>query len=323
MTDTLRARRSGLGGLPASLVLVAALAGGLGGCGQLSPGGKRSSEFFPSSKYGPASERVVRDGERVPRGGGRYLVGRPYTIAGKRYVPREVSRDFEQVGNASWYGAAFHGRRTANGEVYDMRSLSAAHPTMPLPSYARVTNLNNRRSIIVRVNDRGPFHGGRVLDVSQRVADALDFRRAGTARVKVEYVGKAGLAGSDDALLLASLTTDGTPAQLNRGGAPGGTMVAQSAPAPAAAPAAVAVATMADAPEARPQAVATNASAFAPLPPLRPFDLSTIPGADTPLRAQPLRRSASFFAPPSPVAQALIRRGPFDGVDITGLRALR
>ena len=80
---------------------------------------------------------------------------------------------------ASWYGAAFHGRRTANGEVYDMASLTAAHPTMPLPSYARVTNLGNGYSIIVRVNDRGPYHAGRVMDVSSRVADVLDMKAHG------------------------------------------------------------------------------------------------------------------------------------------------
>ena len=90
---------------------------------------------------------------------------------------------------ASWYGAAFHGRRTANGEIYDMASLSAAHPTMPLPSYARVTNLGNGYSVVVRVNDRGPYHAGRVTDVSSRVADILDMKAMGTARVKIDYVG--------------------------------------------------------------------------------------------------------------------------------------
>ena len=116
---------------------------------------------------------------------------------------------------ASWYGDAFHGRRTANGEVYDMRSLTAAHPTMPLPSYARVTNLGNGYSMIVRVNDRGPYHAGRIMDVSSRVADMLDFKGAGTAKVKVEYVGPAPLAGTDDSTLVASLRTDGTPATLD------------------------------------------------------------------------------------------------------------
>ena len=124
------------------------------------------------------------------------------------------------MGLASWYGAAFHGRRTANGEVYDMASLTAAHPTMPLPSYARVTNLDNGYSVIVRVNDRGPYHGGRVMDVSSRAADVLGFKGEGTARIKVEYVGQAPLEGSDDNALLASLRTDGSPANLNGYSAP-------------------------------------------------------------------------------------------------------
>ena len=96
-----------------------------------------------------------------------------------------------------------------------MASLTAAHPTLPLPCYARVTNLSNGYSVIVRVNDRGPYHGGRVMDVSSRTADVLDFKGAGTAKIKVEYVGRAPLEGSDDNALLASLRTDGSPANLN------------------------------------------------------------------------------------------------------------
>ena len=150
---------------------------------------RSSGEYFPEGKYGVASPRVVSADRAVPRGGGKYLVGKPYTIAGKRYFPTERANE-SQTGLASYYGAAFHGRKTANGEVFDMTSISAAHPTMPLPAYARVTNLANGRSIIVRVNDRGPYHGGRVLDVSQRTAEALDFKRAGVARVKVEVIAK-------------------------------------------------------------------------------------------------------------------------------------
>lgn len=164
-------------------------------------------------RYGVrASPRVVADGEEVPKGGGNYMVGKPYKIAGQTYVPSE--KPFAAVGTASWYGSDFHGRRTANGEIFDRESITAAHPTMPLPSYARVTNMKNSRSMIVRVNDRGPYHGGRVMDVSQRVAEALDFRSAGTARVKVEWIGRANLAGDDDAKLLATLRDDGEPANL-------------------------------------------------------------------------------------------------------------
>src|ERR1700733_12939385 len=172
--------------------------------------------FAQGKKYGHASPKMVADGERVPRGGGQYLVGRPYTVAGRRYYPAE-NPSYTAVGMASWYGAAFHGRRTANGEVYDMASLSAAHPTMPLPSYARVTNLGNGYSVIVRVNDRGPYAAGRVMDVSSRVADVLDFKHMGTAHVKVEYVGRAPLEGSDDNELLSSLRTDGGAADFNGG----------------------------------------------------------------------------------------------------------
>ncbi|WP_158818354.1 septal ring lytic transglycosylase RlpA family protein [Methylocapsa sp. S129] len=115
------------------------------------------------------------------------------------------------VGLASWYGREFHGHMTADGETFDMRALSAAHRTMPLPSYARVTNLANGRSVIVRVNDRGPFVGGRMLDVSARVADLLEFNHAGVAKIRLDYVGKAPPAGSDGPALLASLRTGGAP----------------------------------------------------------------------------------------------------------------
>ena len=208
-------------------VAFAVTALGLGGCAQQPQqlaAASHSKEYFPSSKYGPASRRVVVDGQPIPRGGGQYLVGKPYTVAGQTYYPSE--RRIVQVGNASWYGDAFHGRLTANGEIYDKNSFTAAHPTMPLPSYARVTNLRNNSSMIVRVNDRGPYASNRVMDVSGRVAEALDFKRYGTARIKVEYVGRASLAGSDDARLFATLRTDG-PARW-QGEAP--TMVAEAAP---------------------------------------------------------------------------------------------
>ena len=119
--------------------------------------------------------------------------------------------NYSAVGMASWYGADFHGHSTADGEIFDMRSISAAHPTMPLPSYARVTNLHNGRSVIVRINDRGPFVGGRILDVSARVASLLEFSRLGVTKVRIDYIGKAPAAGSDGAMLLASLQIGGAP----------------------------------------------------------------------------------------------------------------
>src|ERR1700761_4538802 len=171
--------------------------------------GKFSSRVDP--KYGVStSPRVVEFGDPVPKGGGTYRIGKPYMVAGRVYVPEE-DVNYRQEGLASWYGDDFHGRLTANGEIYDMTSLSAAHPTLPMPCYARVTNLANGKSLIVRVNDRGPYHGNRVMDVSSRAAELLEFKNNGVARVRVEYVGRAPLEGSDDRQLMATLRT-GAPA---------------------------------------------------------------------------------------------------------------
>jgi rare lipoprotein A len=149
--------------------------------------------------------------ERKPsRAGGIYRIGKPYTVAGRVYVPEEDT-EYREEGLASWYGDDFHGRLTANGEVFDMASLTAAHPTLPMPCYARVTNLSNGKSLIVRVNDRGPYHGNRLIDVSNKAAELLEFKGNGVAKVRVEYVGRAPLEGSDDRQLIATLRT-GVPA---------------------------------------------------------------------------------------------------------------
>ncbi len=132
-------------------------------------------------------------------------------MRGKTYEPNR-DPNYRAEGKASWYGASFHGRRTANGERFDMDALSAAHPTLPLPSYVRVTNLGNSRSIVVRVNDRGPYRGGRLIDVSLRTAKLLGFYEQGLARVRVEYVSPARLNGNDQAALAKTLTYDGVPA---------------------------------------------------------------------------------------------------------------
>jgi rare lipoprotein A len=268
-------------------------------------------EHFSQSKYGRASRKVVADGEAVPRGGGQYLVGRPYSVAGRRYYPAE-NTSYTAVGMASWYGAAFHGRRTANGEVYDMASLSAAHPTMPLPSYARVTNLENGYSVIVRVNDRGPYHGGRVMDVSSRVADVLDMKAMGTAKIKVDYVGAAPMEGSDDSQLLASLRTDGSPAN----------MIGYSAPIMMANAAAEQTGTIwsffsgggrgAQQPQPQPQPQAQPAPARAPEPP--PVQIASAP--EPPPPPEPVRVAAPAAEagdaeplPPEPIRSAHLTRG--------------
>jgi len=118
---------------------------------------------------------------------GNFKVGNPYKVAGKWYRPVE-SYTHEESGIASWYGPNFHGKPTANGEVFDQNELTAAHRTLQLPSLIRVTNLENGRSLVLRVNDRGPFSRGRVLDVSKRGAELLGFKNQGTARVKIQVL---------------------------------------------------------------------------------------------------------------------------------------
>lgn len=136
------------------------------------------------------------------------LIGAVGTAAAEPSSPPKrsaIQQRYSGVGLASWYGSEVRGHPTADGEIFDMRSLSAAHRSMPLPSYARVTNLSNGRSIVVRVNDRGPFIRGRVIDVSARVAALLDFNHRGLTKVRFDYVGKAPPAGADEPTLLASL----------------------------------------------------------------------------------------------------------------------
>ena len=151
----------------------------------------------------PAS-RPPNDLEPVAKGGGSFKLGRPYELNGRTYVPAE-DPNYRSEGIASWYGPDFHGKPTANGETFDMNGISAAHPTLPMPSYLRVTNLANGRSIIVRINDRGPYAKERVTDLSVGAAKALGYFDQGLARVRIEYVGRAPLGGSDDRMLLATL----------------------------------------------------------------------------------------------------------------------
>lgn len=196
-------------------------------------------------------------------------------MIGKLYAPSTRKPGSVGVGLASWYGPRFHGRRTANGETFDKDSLTAAHPTLPLPSYVRVTNVSNGRSLVVRVNDRGPFHKGRLIDVSQRTADVLGFRGAGVGNVKVDYIGLAGAGASDNRKLIATYQEFGRPT------APEGMQVARLRPVSDAelvggAPATGVVLARADAPAPSvavglrgPQSV--TVAAYAPQPAERPL----------------------------------------------------
>lgn len=169
----------------------------LAGCSHYSD--KTSNHGFKSAKLDPfagTGSPYYRGRGPIPFGGGKYHVGSPYQVAGRWYTPHEQP-GYDKTGLASWYGDAFHRRKTSNGEWFDMETLTAAHPTMPLPSYAMVTNLENGRQVVVRVNDRGPFVDTRVMDLSKRAADVLGYRDKGTTRVRVRLIGPAPLRDSN------------------------------------------------------------------------------------------------------------------------------
>ena len=140
------------------------------------------STSAPTRKAG----RMPRNDE-MPKGdqGVKRKVGNPYKVAGVWYHPKE-DPSYDQVGFASWYGRDFHGKKTANGEIYNMNALTAAHKTLPMPTYVKVTNLENNRSLVLRVNDRGPFVAGRLIDVSRRGAQLLGFEKQGVTRVRIQ-----------------------------------------------------------------------------------------------------------------------------------------
>jgi len=138
-----------------------------------------------------ASVDLAKVKDAVPRSEPLSATGnKPYVVFGKTYVPLKSNKGFRQKGTASWYGKKFHGKRTSSGETYDMYKMTAAHTVLPIPSYAQVTNLNNGRSIIVKVNDRGPFKHNRVIDLSYAAALKLDVVRSGTGQVELIAIGE-------------------------------------------------------------------------------------------------------------------------------------
>lgn len=185
------------------VALAALIAPMIAACGSGGLGATVNRAAFSSSEYGVGVSPRVTTNPNPPKGGGRYQVGRPYTVRGKVYVPAEQP-DYVATGSASWYGADFHGRRTANGEIFSANAITGAHPTLPLPSYVRVTNQANGRSVIVRVNDRGPYMPGRIMDLSHRAASMLGYVNNGHTQIRAEYVGRAPLEGDDTRMLMAS-----------------------------------------------------------------------------------------------------------------------
>ncbi|HEX2567786.1 MAG TPA: septal ring lytic transglycosylase RlpA family protein [Burkholderiales bacterium] len=186
------------------LAVLASLA--LGACASLPPPQEPATE--PQSRAEPPRQPPARGGYYKDDGPGENppanlaevpdaqprrealiaAANRPYAVFGRSYAPLGKVQPFQQTGMASWYGRRFHGQKTSSGEPYDMYAMTAAHPTLPIPSYARVTNLANGRSVVVRINDRGPFHSDRIIDLSYTAAYKLGYASAGSARVQVESI---------------------------------------------------------------------------------------------------------------------------------------
>lgn len=232
----------------------------------------------------------------IARSSDHQKVGRPYTIAGRTYVPRRDD-NYDQTGLASWYGPNFHGRPTANGEVFDQNLMTAAHPTLPIPSIAEVTNLENGRQVIVRINDRGPFVDDRMIDLSRGAATQLDFIGRGLARVRVRYLGPAHASASapQSGYMLAGQGT-------SRPARPEPVPVALPAAPPAPAPVM---------PPPQPVAMSTPLPAMEPAP---PTDLQVAATDDlAPLSALPPGSDPSAGVEMTSLAEAATGPGPAPG----------
>ena len=178
-----------------TVILCILCAVALAACSGQKSGKYSGKKSYKSSKLDPFAGKGsphYKGKGAIPFAGGKYHVGNAYQVAGRWFKPHEQP-GYDKKGQASWYGEAFHRRMTSNGEWFDMNTMTAAHATLPIPSYAKVTNLANGRQVIVRINDRGPFVDTRILDVSKRAADALDFRNKGIANVRVQLIGPAPL----------------------------------------------------------------------------------------------------------------------------------
>jgi rare lipoprotein A len=214
-------------------------------------------------------------------GMGRYKVGKPYQINGIWYYPK-VDYEYDEVGIASWYGPGFHGEMTANGEIYDMNAMTAAHKTLPMPSIVRVTNLENGRTVKLRVNDRGPFVGERIIDVSRRAAQMLGFYGAGTARVRVQ------IEAEESRQIAAAMT--GQPTMVGNAAMPAASIYASPAAAAAGdepqAPKDVAVAAESNADDAAPQLASIGETAVAN--PQRAASEGSAPASPAAVMAEPL-----------------------------------
>jgi rare lipoprotein A len=214
---------------PTLAVLASALIGFLGGCAQAPLGFQPQATPKPAAV--PASSLLKRPGgfytddgpdgaipvdlERLPEPQPKLepmnaQANQPYSVFGREYIPLTAPAEYRRQGTASWYGRKFHGQRTSSGEVYDMYALTAAHPTLPIPSYARIHNLQNGKSVVVRINDRGPFSSGRIMDVSYAAAHRLGFLQEALANVEVLAIVPEGVAPR---LATAPAATNESPAE--------------------------------------------------------------------------------------------------------------
>lgn len=190
-----RTQKAATRGADLRLLAVVALGGaGLSACAGV-PSASTGASLRTPTYYAPTAQAAARSGGSAERALGRYKVGAPYEVGGLWYVPAEQPA-YDEVGVASWYGDDFNGKPTANGEIFNMHGVSGAHATLPMPAIVEVTNLENGKTIRVRMNDRGPFVKGRLIDLSRGGADQLGFLAQGTAQVRVQYVGPAKLDGS-------------------------------------------------------------------------------------------------------------------------------
>jgi rare lipoprotein A len=297
----------------------------LAACASVSPPGARYPTHNAQLSTPPA------------KGPTSYKTGEPYQVGGIWYVPHEQP-DYDQTGIASWYGEAFHLKATADGEVFDMNAVSGAHTTLPLPSLVEVTNLENGRKLTVRVNDRGPFIGGRIIDLSYAAAQQLGYAEKGLAKVRVRYVGPAPLAGPDAGVRVADSRPTKPPApradtnvRLADAALPTPAWgfhkpLATRLPAGAAAAAAAPVASMAAAPVAAARAGAAVAPRVQPdddviltsykaPEPVGMSALSSLPAAKAPTAA-PVASAPS--APPMPPMSPAPSKGAKPHAPLTG-----
>lgn len=283
---------------PLGLVAAALLVAGLAACG----GGDETPTVKQTSANNGGGPRM-----------GAYKVGAPYQVDGTWYYPRE-DYDYDETGVASWYGPDFDGKSTANGETYDMGDLTAAHRTLPLPSIVRVTNLENGKSLVLRINDRGPFAKSRIIDVSKRAAIALGFHDAGTTRVRVQI-----LADESRSLKAQILTASGDMPKLQAAPTPtlvaqpiapppGESPVASSPPAATPAPVATASVVTASPPPVIVQPAVPPASSASPDDAYRPPKPGTETGGAIPVT--PLDGTNSVEATPIPQAPAAVAVAP-------------